>query len=169
MLFSICITVSHWTVINNWFALPVCCYSQISKDNNMALILVHVHSYENDQGKKHPPPFFFLRFYLCIWEWEWERAQAGRAAEAEGEAGSLLSWKPEEGLHPRTPGSWPELKADAQPTEPPKCPEKCSFKGGFFLSIDVSSVFTKNEMFCYLSLILLHRNIPYSSKWASKK
>jgi len=33
---------------------------------------------------------------------ERERAQAGRVAEGEGEAGSLLSRKPDAGLDPRT-------------------------------------------------------------------
>ena len=45
-------------------------------------------------------------------------AQAGIAAEAEGEAGSLLSRELDLGLDPRTPGSQPKLKADAQQTKP---------------------------------------------------
>ena len=32
--------------------------------------------------------------------------------QAEGEASFLLSREPEVGLDPRTPGLWPELKAD---------------------------------------------------------
>ena len=42
--------------------------------------------------------------------------------EGEGEAGSPLSREPVAGLDPRTLGSGPELKADAQPIEPPRCP-----------------------------------------------
>ena len=40
----------------------------------------------------------------------------------EGEAGSPLSPEANARLYPRTPGSWPELKADALSTEPPKHP-----------------------------------------------
>ena len=43
-------------------------------------------------------------------------------AEGEGEAGSSLSGEPNVGLDPRTLRSCPELKADTQLTEPPKCP-----------------------------------------------
>ena len=48
------------------------------------------------------------------------RAHVG--AEGEGEADSLLSREPNIGLGPRTVRSRPELKADAQLTESPKCP-----------------------------------------------
>ena len=41
--------------------------------------------------------------------------------QAEGEAGSLLGARCE--LYPRTPGSLPELKADAQPLSHPGIPE----------------------------------------------
>ena len=44
--------------------------------------------------------------------------------EGEEEADSLLSREPDPRLDPRTPGSWPEPKADAQPTETPKRPGK---------------------------------------------
>ena len=54
--------------------------------------------------------FFFLRF---IYLKERERVQAGAGAKEEGEAGSLLSRKPDSGLDPRTLGSWPELNADS--------------------------------------------------------
>ncbi|XP_059034727.1 uncharacterized protein LOC131834290 isoform X7 [Mustela lutreola] len=50
-----------------------------------------------------------------------ERTQAGRGAERVGETGSLLSRDPNAGLHPRIPGSQPELKADTQPTESSMC------------------------------------------------
>ena len=64
--------------------------------------------------------FFFLRLYLFIWErihkW-WEGTEGKR------EAVSLLSGEPNRGLNPRTPRSWPEPKANTQPTEPPRCPQ----------------------------------------------
>jgi len=54
---------------------------------------------------------------------EHERAQAQVGGESrEGEAGSPQSREPSIGLDPRTPGSRPEPKADAQPTKPPRCP-----------------------------------------------
>ena len=46
-------------------------------------------------------------------EYKW-----GGGGSSEGEAGCLLSKEPHMGLYPRIPGSWPELKGDAQPTEP---------------------------------------------------
>ena len=57
-----------------------------------------------------------------IYLFERERAQAGGAAEeeGEGEGDSPLSKDPDAGLDPRTPGSRPELKADAPLTEPPR-------------------------------------------------
>jgi len=46
----------------------------------------------------------------------------GVGAGGEGEADSPLSREPDVGLSPRTLRSCPELKADAQWTEPPRCP-----------------------------------------------
>ena len=43
------------------------------------------------------------------------------------------------GLDPRTPRSWPELKADASPAEPPGCPEMLPVIS--ILSIDRCSQF----------------------------
>ena len=69
---------------------------------------------------------FFLNFqkilkilFIYLREWASERAWAGGGAEGEGEADSLLSREPSVGLNPRTLGPWPELKADAWPTELP--------------------------------------------------
>ena len=61
-----------------------------------------------------PMSFFFLRFFLFIWEREWarERTLARGEAEAEGEADSPPAREPDTGLNLRTPGSWPKLKAD---------------------------------------------------------
>ena len=44
-------------------------------------------------------------------------SQKEAATQAEGEAGSL--WGADVGLNPRTPGSRPEPKADAQPLSHP--------------------------------------------------
>ena len=50
--------------------------------------------------------FYFLRLYLFIHERH--RGEKEAETQAEGEAGSM------QGLDPRTPGSRPEPKADAQ-------------------------------------------------------
>ena len=50
-----------------------------------------------------------------IYSWETQR---GAETQAEGEAGSLR-WS---GFDPRTPGSWPEPKADTQPLSHPGTP-----------------------------------------------
>jgi len=50
-----------------------------------------------------------------------ERAHKQGERQAEGEADSMLSREPNAGLDPRTPGSRPELKAEAHLTEPPRC------------------------------------------------
>ena len=49
----------------------------------------------------------------------------GGKREREREAGSPLNKEPhlDVRLDPRTPGSCPKPKADAQPTEPPRCPK----------------------------------------------
>ena len=49
--------------------------------------------------------------------------------EAEAEAGS--PWEPDVGLDPRTPGSQPEPKADAQPLNHSGAPEYISFLTAF--------------------------------------
>ena len=67
-------------------------------------------------------PNDFIYVFFCVWERETTSMSWGKEAEREGESGSLLSRGPDVGLDPRTPGSWPELKAEAQPTEPPRCP-----------------------------------------------
>ena len=51
------------------------------------------------------------------------RVGAETEGERESQAGSALSaWSPMQGSNPRTVRSWPELKSEAQPTEPPRCP-----------------------------------------------
>ena len=72
-----------------------------------------------------------IRIYVCIYFtfiYLRERVRAGEITEGEGEAGSspsteLLTEAPDVGLDPRIPRSWPEPKADASPTEPPRCPQ----------------------------------------------
>ena len=55
----------------------------------------------------------FLKI-LFLYLKEGERCMSGgEAAEGEEEAVSLPSREPDMGLHPKTPGSWPEPKADA--------------------------------------------------------
>ena len=66
------------------------------------------------------PARFLLLFVvlkiLCIYLAERAHTQVGRVTEREGEAGSPVS---------RTLGSWPEPKADAKLTEPPRPPCPC--------------------------------------------
>ena len=57
-----------------------------------------------------------------------ERASEQAHKWAEGEADFPLSREPNVGLDSRTPGSCPELKADAELTEPPRCPSFIKFK-----------------------------------------
>ena len=71
--------------------------------------------------------FFFFKI-LFIYLSERERAHKQGERQAEGEAGSLPSKEPNEGLDPRTLGSRPKPKADAQLTEPPRCPSILLFK-----------------------------------------
>ena len=54
--------------------------------------------FTHDDGEIQDFVFFFLRFYLFIYDRHTER-------EAEGEADSLRSKEPNAGLDPRTPGS----------------------------------------------------------------
>lgn len=93
MLFPVCITMSCWIVINNWFASSMCYYPHFPRVIILTLFLVHVHSSENNQEE-----------------------------------------------------------------------EECSFKWhSFWAGAYHPSVFTKNEVFCCLSLILQHWNILHSS------
>ena len=56
--------------------------------------------------------------YLFMRDTEWDR-QKHRQGEKQ-----VPCRKPDMGLHPRTPGSCPELKADAQPLSHPGVPHK---------------------------------------------
>jgi len=59
---------------------------------------------------------FFKILFIC----QSEHKQGER--QAEGEAGFPPNKEPDAGLHPRTLGSWPEPKADAQLTESSRHP-----------------------------------------------
>ena len=63
---------------------------------------------------KFKTPICFLFFNLFILIYLRERARVSTlGGEGEGEADALLRSGPDMGLNPRTPGPWPELKADA--------------------------------------------------------
>ena len=66
---------------------------------------------------------FFLRFYLIYLRERDHECGGG----AEREADPLLSREPESGLHPRSPGSRPEPKADAQLLSHPDGPKHSFF------------------------------------------
>ena len=56
--------------------------------------------------------FFFFKYFIYLTDRETGRGSISRA-EGKGEAGFPLSREPDVGLHPRTLGSWPEMKAEA--------------------------------------------------------
>ena len=62
--------------------------------------------------------YIYFKIFIYLRERKQERAWAGGEAEEEGEANFPLSREPDVGLNPRTPRSWPELKAGTSPTEP---------------------------------------------------
>ena len=67
----------------------------------------------------HFPLLYSSKNFFFIWErGSMNRVEGG----VEGEADSPLSREHNVGFDPRTPGSWPESKADASPTEPPRRP-----------------------------------------------
>ena len=76
---------------------------------------------------------FFKRFYVFIWERAREHEQ-GKGQRGNQTPKPQLSREPDVGLDSRTLGSWPELKADAWPTDPPRRPEF------LFWMITISSV-----------------------------
>ena len=85
-------------------------------------------------------PVFFFSFFFYFWETERGRAQFGEG-QRENETqnlkqalGSELSAQsPTWGLNPQIMRSWPELKSDAQATEPPRHPYIFPvFKAGLF-------------------------------------
>jgi len=67
--------------------------------------------------------FYFIYLKKRGGKHEW-----GEGKEGEGEQGSPLSREPDTGPNPRIPRSWTEPKADAQPTELRRCPQKRVFK-----------------------------------------
>ena len=66
--------------------------------------------------------FFFLMFYLFLREREHEQGRAERERERGSEAGFVLTAvSPMRGWNSQAVRSQPELKSDAQSTEPPRC------------------------------------------------
>ena len=79
--------------------------------------------------------FYFLKNFKCFYLFlrerqnEWERGRE-REGDTEAEAGSGLwavSTEPDVGLELMSVRSWPELKSEAQPTEPPRQPYQTVF------------------------------------------
>ena len=73
--------------------------------------------------------FFFFLMFIYFWDRE-RQSMNGGGSEREGDKnpkqapGSELSAQsPTQGSNSRTVRSWPEPKSDAQPNEPPRCPE----------------------------------------------
>ena len=82
-----------------------------------------------------PLPFLILIFFMFIFERERDRqSQQGRGKERATQNGKqapgsgLSAQSPVGGSNPQTVRSWLELKLDAQPTEPPRCPCISYFK-----------------------------------------
>ena len=80
--------------------------------------------------------FIFIYYYFkCLFilerhtEHEWGRGRE-REGDTESEASSrvwAVSTEPPRGLNPWSMRLWPELKSDAQLTEPPRCPQNTNF------------------------------------------
>ena len=68
------------------------------------------------------PLTFILFFFRILFIYLTEHKQAEWQVEGEGEAGSPISREPDKGLDPRTLGSRPEPKVDAQLMSHPGAP-----------------------------------------------
>ena len=92
---------------------------------------------------------------VCM-SWRW------REEKGKGEAGSPLSREPDLGLDPRTLGSWPEPKADAQLIELPRVPLLFAFEASSDLQEDhkVDSDPTHSVYHDYLVLTLNLVELP---------
>ena len=70
-------------------------------------------------------------FFIYFWDRERQSMNGGgaeREGDTESETGSEPSAQsPTRGSNPRTARSGPELKSDAEPTEPPRRPPKSVF------------------------------------------
>ena len=71
--------------------------------------------------------YFKYFVYLTYRKRMHKQGEQEAEGEGQGEAGSPLSREPDAGLNPRTLGSWPEPKANAELIEPPRCPHFCHF------------------------------------------
>ena len=65
--------------------------------------------------------FSFYKCTLCTVVRDWEMFNRGRDRER-GRKKQAPYWEPDAGLHPRTPGSQPGPKTDAQPLSYPGAP-----------------------------------------------
>ena len=93
--------------------------------------------------------FNFLRFYLFMRDTERERErQRHRQREKQDPCR-----EPDVGLDPRSPGSHPELKADAQPLSHPGILRHCTFKDRIFTWIFLDSI-------CIILLIYFRLALP---------
>lgn len=69
----------------------------------------------------------FKRFYFFIWQRDTAREGNISRGEWKREAGSPPSREPNVELDPRILRPWPWRKADASPSEPPRCPKSSNF------------------------------------------
>ena len=80
----------------------------------------------NISSRKMESFFFILKIFIYLFEREskWKSTSRGSSRGQRQKQTPCWAGTPNVGLDPRTPGSWPEQKADFQPTEPPRCPLK---------------------------------------------
>ena len=76
-------------------------------------------------GSEEVITLFFIIFLMFISFWRRER-ETQNPNQAPGSKPSAQS--PMQGSNPQATRSWPELKSEAQPTEPPRCPRVHNFK-----------------------------------------
>ena len=99
---------------------------------------------------------FFLRFYLFIWQREKVSRSRGNSRQKERKKQTpCWAGTPDAGLNPRTPRSWPELKADSQLTEPPRHPWQYICE----------ALMGQRKQLCELQLV---RNSKQNLGWGSK-
>ena len=109
---------------------------------------------------------FVLKDFIYLFERDREREKEqewwGRT-EGEGEADSLLRREPNVGLDPRTPGSWPEPKADAQPLSHPGGLASFVFSLSALKDCASISIFDWEGHQSFLQSPILHNSINKSS------
>ena len=88
---------------------------------------------------------FLIRFYLFIHERYTERGRHIGRGRSRFPVGSLVG-----GLDPGTPGSYPELKAGAQPLSHPGVPLFCIFKHFFsFVCFNLSIFYSSSAILSF--------------------